>query len=107
MILAQATIAEGTGMWVGVGTLFTIVCVQVGKLLSDARKDKRDAELDKQKTEYLKSIATTNQAALTAQREVKVALDARHELDSERHHTLLGAINNLPCKKCENSKPTK
>ncbi len=103
MILAQA--AENTaGTWGAAGAFSALILVHVGKLLSDARKDKRDARLDQQKADYLKSISETNQQALTAQKETKAALDAHFVLGSERHQTLLAAVNRIPCASDKNQK---
>ena len=96
MMLAQTT-EPISGTWAAAAVLVPIVCVQVGRLFSDYRKDKRDAALDAQKAEYLKSIADSNQSILIAQGGVKNALEAYHTISTERHKNLLDALERLPC----------
>jgi pyruvate/2-oxoglutarate dehydrogenase complex dihydrolipoamide dehydrogenase (E3) component len=93
-MIAQAT-ADGISFWGSLGALITIIFVQVGKILSDARKDKRDLLNDTIKRDALLSIRDSNERSVIAQTEVKMTLEKSHEIDKIRHDTLLAAINQL------------
>jgi hypothetical protein len=92
-LLAQVQESTSAGTWGAFGAIVTMILVQVGKMLSDWRKDKRDLFLDIQKASFLERIAKSNEDALRAQLEVKVTLQHQAHLDDQRHKDLLVALN--------------
>ncbi len=72
-----------------------MIFTQLGKMMSDFFKNKRELESDKLKQEYLKRIADSNEAAFRAQLEVKTTLVVANALDKMRHDTLLKAIESM------------
>jgi len=106
MIMLAQTFAEVTGLDPTALGAFGVFLTIIGKLLSDARKDKRDLLLEQQKQNYLQRIAESNEQSVVAQTQVKAALEATDRLNKERHDTLLLAIKDMSssCKQINQSK---
>jgi hypothetical protein len=95
---AQASTEIISGPWAAAGAFAVLVATQMGKLLSDWRKDKRDAENDKAKRDALLSIAKTNQELLVKQTEMQATMVGQNTIQAERHTALVGALTTV-CKK--------
>jgi hypothetical protein len=102
--------SNATAVWAAAGAFVSMVLVQVGKLIRDARKDQRlmMAEMAREaretagesaKQKSLERIADANERALTLQGEVAVrvaqvqgAIVGQDKLATQRHEELMTAI---------------
>jgi hypothetical protein len=90
MMLADAQTTPG--QWTTASGVVVVILAQLGKWITDERKDKRDFLLDEKKQRALDRIADSNDESLIAQGEVKQALIAQGEIDRLRHDTVILAL---------------
>ena len=96
--LANVATEGVSGPWAAASAFTVLVITQLGKQLTDWRRDKRELESDLAKRQALCSIADTNQRLLIQQMQTHTTLVSQNTIQAERHTALLGALNSV-CKK--------
>ncbi len=100
MILTEDSAPSSTAIVAiitAVSTMLLMVLTQLGKMRSDAHKDKRDQIGEDQKQLYLKRIADSNEAQWKNLSELNMHLIVRQRLDDERHNANLQTMQSI-CK---------
>jgi hypothetical protein len=91
MIFAEAWYNSNV-LWTVMPTGIVIILVQIGKMMSDSRKYKKEVESDKHKQSALDRIALSNEEGVKAQLGVKEALKITDIKTEFRHLELLSAL---------------
>lgn len=93
MMLAQLTGDQSTyAVLAGFGAL---VLTKIGEWITGYFKYRRDKELDKQKQEYLKRSAESNEALLIMTTRVEANLQFANRIGDERHNAVLTALDRI------------